>query len=756
MYLELFSNAAKKDAGKMAFEFYDILNCNLMHDISSDLTARVQVGAQLTKMLYDRSLYRPGSGDESKNRANRLEIFYQFLFSNYKHATTELLTAILSGMDALLSLDFPLMATHVSDLCLILLTSDSSVKGVSLQLAARLLESHVKSREVPLLLEEFFKVLYDCNLKENDVLIIEDEFLEAFGSSIGSILSSQAMDVILFLTKEIQQDADEPKLKKAKVAQSSIRIPTTLLIHALTRMQLNEARQNDFDLFLMGFYRQFTKQKLGALVELNKKDGAKLVKKVLIPALELHAISFQLSYKYWEEIVDVSQIIALFEKLEFSFEKYLSCQTILVEIACHHLDKLLCFQKSMDSGQISKLLECIWKSYKLQSKAKMIIHTHIWTLCHLSTETQVKGFLKTWVSDFESEREQPLLHFAPLFEISSVRNMFVSVFLSRIASVFKYTKPEISKLLKEMTKDTSTFLEHFNKEKATLTELSSIDIKKITNLLKTLYQIPVAFFDQKERECFQSAMYLIEHSLSSDLLSIECGTSCRILLWRFMKAREDRLITLLDPSILNWILETKSKYIDTGDAMAVYQSTDYILSLTLRKALQRGDSNLQKGSRSESITYVDEVIKMMHPFLEKNCLDWDVLTSFWTTVSNFIKSERSIFCTNPRTKFDAESFKSVRKHLAKLFKQCKELYNSPSVGIIKLFDSLLAYASLVSLSDVPSLLDIVSNSFLNKEELHLKSIALLLKWSVTDENLNDAYLNWMLQVLEGYQGERLI
>ncbi|KAJ3300601.1 hypothetical protein HDV03_002062 [Kappamyces sp. JEL0829] len=772
--LELFTKRIRsrdiKEYEKTCFQLYQTLQSFLMTLLEgeSDLDkteAIVLTGSQLLRVLYTQSLYRPGNDDVSKAQSLVLLDHYHVL--KRLSDTSSLLVAVYRGMDALLSLDFPLMSEHTGFLCRLVLVDDLASQPDAIALAAQLLRLHVKSREVPLLFQGFFQVLHEQDLLGTDTVLTDDRFLQHFNLCLSGMLPSQAMDVIVFFSQEINPvAAGQPK--KPKYTRQSIRIASTLLVNALVHAQVNDARRDTLDAFLVDFYNNHTKKVLDAFPSKDKKEQKKDIRKLIVPCLEIHCVSLQLSAVYWKSVVESGHLLESFRVYSPFFERYPMLNVVLLEIACYHLDKLVCHTEIKDGdGRISALVDAIWSSTQTGAKQMVVLQTHIWTLCHLSKPAHIKAFLLSWI-DLLAESfgsESLLFNFAPFFEIKAVRELFMHCFLSKLAETIKGSCPELAKLFKSLRDNPKPVLDKLfqtEKDYVSKQQLADSELTKCANLLKAIQVLPVAYLGSSEQETMQSVMHLLERYLAGSFgtseIAMKAGATCRVLTWRYISSQENTIVTLNNTSILDWMLASQALYtnLSASDADHVLVSTNKILALSLKKAFERVGQTLPKNKSQSPEEYIAAAVALVRNHHKAGTIDITTLVAFWQPITWVLEHDRYALDANGSDIFNVELLKSVRKKIAKLCDanlECLELHR-PEVA--SLVDQLLLYSSLACPEQTAVVLARAEESLATPKGNRLQMVALLLKWQSSRNLVREKLSAWFKEILAGSKGKTAV
>ncbi|KAJ3022982.1 UNVERIFIED_CONTAM: hypothetical protein HDU68_008845 [Siphonaria sp. JEL0065] len=276
---------------------------------------------------------------------------------------------------------------------------------------------------------------------------------------------------------------------------------------------------------------------------------------------------------------------------------------------------------------------------------------------HLASQKQIEQITETLIDTIKTTRNHcdseqlqvqegqytlrllsaSLFQSSQFYELRAIRDIFLPKLIADIVNELKtgFTGNQKPDLIQEM-------VQHLDAIKAThpLPSLStfvaqvigrasssqkSVEIQKqtltrLTQLVSILNTFPTVYFQNNERDCLVGVLVLLEVWISqgvekgnASVEDIRFAAICRKLEARFMESRDDTLVTLYSPKVLEWLLVSVSNYegvaVENAELAQQFlgvlkRETFFIEELTLTKLIQRISATLPKGSTCTPIEYL--------------------------------------------------------------------------------------------------------------------------------------------------------
>jgi hypothetical protein len=488
----------------------------------------------------------------------------------------------------LLNLDFKVLGDDLESIWGFVLNPVAADRPAAIDFFCNLMESYVKLRQIPLLLASLFEFLRQRPLSEKDCVLMDQRVLSDVAGYISKMLFAQAFEILKELKDEIIDLSTHNTTKKSKKLKSSEdislspRIHATWFVRVCQNIQIMENRKEAFDLFLIEFYDQYISKSFEKSMDKKKS----FLRRFLVPVLEMHLVSLQVSEDYWKRSCSLQTLNELFVQLE-PFHKYPMVGCLLGEIGCHSIDRIVSHNlESYRDQDLANVVAHLWKLDSKDPAINRIRYSHIWSLSFVSTEDQIEAFLSSWLKNSikGSTAETRLVRDSHmLFEIPCIRDQFLVSFTSCLRSTLKMSDT-LSKIFKPLTKRQS---EKWND--MVLDRVRYVGEKVDDSILSEVHQLinlvdlfPVEYFQNSEREVLQWLMYLLERIVHASQGSAESGSLMivlRKLMLRFCKGRQDRLYFFYSFDLLEWSI-VSAKQLNRHHDIVVY--TQEIVSLVTK------------------------------------------------------------------------------------------------------------------------------------------------------------------------------
>ncbi|KAI9353838.1 Urb2/Npa2 family-domain-containing protein [Obelidium mucronatum] len=284
---------------------------------------------------------------------------------------------------------------------------------------------------------------------------------------------------------------------------------------------------------------------------------------------------------------------------------------------------------------------------------------HLVPVCHLCSVKQVQRIVTTLIDAINSNPSDELqagyytlpllsaslLQSSQFYELRMIRDIFLPSLIASFLSELKAARTE-SEFTNEVFKviESSTSLHSISvsvaqllsKSKTQNIKLDARTVARLTQLVSILNTFPTVYFQNNERDCIVGVLVLLEVLVSGtmqekkvDAAVLRFAAICRKLEARFMESRDDTLITLYSPKVLEWMMASLERYtvhdsieIDVKQYFAVLKrETLFIEELTLTKLFQRFSGTLPKGSVCPPSEYLTSVLASLGNSNASNWLD---------------------------------------------------------------------------------------------------------------------------------------
>jgi hypothetical protein len=561
--LELFTTKVKSNYHSCLFylQLQNILLELYPNHSGSARKSIVQVLTQLLRILKTKLLYRPSHDEGSQRIFGVFQKLHHTLLDWIR--VPELTGSVLETLQVLLHLDFKVLGDDLESVWGFVLNPVKSDRSCAISFFCNLMESYVKLRQMPEMLTSLFEFLRQRPVSETDSILISDRVLTEFAQHIRKMLFAQSFEILKKLKKEIAELSTNTYTKRSKKLKStednllSPRIHAIWFVRVCQNIQIMENRQDSFDSYLVDFYEN----DLSTLFAMSLEKKKSFLRRILVPCLEIHLVSLQVSDTYWKRCCSLQTLNGLFERLE-PFERYPMVGCLLAEIACCCIDRIVSNNVNPSSVQnLEQTVAHVWKLDSKDSSINRIRYSHIWSVLSVSTDMQVDLFLTAWFKnilkgdDLEIRLARDSLM---LLEIPRIRNRFVASFASSIRSVSKSSKT-LSKILKPLAKGQEDKWNSMIVDRVSFVgeQLDHSVLGEWHQLVNLLELFPVEYFSNAEREKLQWLMYLLERSLHLSMTYLNSDSFMillRKLMLRFCKGRQDRLCYFYSFDILKWTI----------------------------------------------------------------------------------------------------------------------------------------------------------------------------------------------------------
>ncbi|KAI8817730.1 Urb2/Npa2 family-domain-containing protein [Fimicolochytrium jonesii] len=289
-----------------------------------------------------------------------------------------------------------------------------------------------------------------------------------------------------------------------------------------------------------------------------------------------------------------------------------------------------------------------------------VIANHLPAISRLAGEEDVKFAVNTILNSLEHTEENSalgpsqhsmrsvsfeLLRSTAFYELRAIRNILVPGLIKRIQTVFADPSTDMDFLValggavefgsgQRSEEEALQYLQNVLSVKSPLVDDPERYVKEALPLVTALSALPSSYFSVAERDAMIFIAINLELPLSVAVLqkptyereqptktAIAYIGLCRSLLYRYMRAREDRAVNLFSPTMLRVYLMSATAYraSDLQHGMDnVVKTTFMIEELVCRKALQRGSTPQAKGpTATEYLEAVKAAWKSTYDDMEK-------------------------------------------------------------------------------------------------------------------------------------------
>ncbi|KAI8917575.1 Urb2/Npa2 family-domain-containing protein [Powellomyces hirtus] len=261
-----------------------------------------------------------------------------------------------------------------------------------------------------------------------------------------------------------------------------------------------------------------------------------------------------------------------------------------------------------------------------------------------------------------------LLMSATFYELRNIRDVLVPEILRRISKLFEPDERLADNLHEDVSAITSTLsgaavesesecqrrmLAVFETpDKFTKIKVKSSVMKKCLCFLEIFNTLPAAYFRSNERECMVRLVTLLElisfRSLvmsadsKKNTIGLRCGITCRTLCYRFMRSREDKVLTLVPPGALRWLLSSLETYAERETGLSTLKDRRTLSDVTflmehfiIHKAWQR----FSTASNLTSANYFDSILHEINSTGDP-CTRLEMIVHFLRPTIEWFESKR--------------------------------------------------------------------------------------------------------------------
>ncbi|KAJ3076640.1 hypothetical protein HDU98_001650 [Podochytrium sp. JEL0797] len=298
---------------------------------------------------------------------------------------------------------------------------------------------------------------------------------------------------------------------------------------------------------------------------------------------------------------------------------------------------------------------------------------HLVPICHLATPKQIENITETLIETIKSDERvasrvlnegqydlrllsASLFQSSQFYELRAIRDIFLPKLIANLVSELETnlsnhdtTSRSIMTLLSTplhpslAVSVTQTLTSLPTAPPSTLT-LPTQTFTRVRELVSILNTFPTVCFLHQERDAVVCVLVLVECLVARAEIAgqqekeggkMRFAAVCRKLEARFMESRDDTLVTLYSPKVLEWFLDSLSTYelaasSSSGDAstkppfLAVLQrETGFIQELTLTKLMQRFSGSLPKGSITTPLVYLTATVSnLQHHHSKAESATW--------------------------------------------------------------------------------------------------------------------------------------
>ncbi|KAI8923694.1 Urb2/Npa2 family-domain-containing protein [Entophlyctis helioformis] len=523
------------------------------------------------------------------------------------------------------------------------------------------------------------------------IQLLMDEMYASYGVDVGSSAAAVAPaspDASQLKKKrktaKPNGDASVASATPASLQIRDSRLIVDLLCTCLVHASPSDAQHAALLAQINGFYDGY----VAPCLELAKShagsdDMAILVERRICPALQLHWTLIRISQDYWSAHVSSEAVAKMQKRFKKLLPTYPALQPWMIRIVCSHATRLVSISANPADEQdcrsiIHKLLDSVSLSDMSTSTDELLVASWQAILSSMFSIGQIAApaYLVRIVEVFvASLQHQPLselwdgkaplstnrlsaelLLYPPFYEITSVHDSLLCALFGSLQTgledVFGACGAAATKIFKSLNELqtartaaslTTAIEEIFGMVSQSVVEPagapSATSIKSLQgalNLLEALSLFPTVYFTTFEREAIVIAIFAVEWLVAGNSglqaahgrLFVRTGLVCRRLTLRFMRSREDKLLTFYDPTIMSAYLSFLGKYCETTAALtsvdgadnsdvrtwcaAIVDETSSIVELTTRKVVQRLEvGSLPKGSKTNPA----QLIAAMWPIL---------------------------------------------------------------------------------------------------------------------------------------------
>ncbi|CAG8653185.1 5207_t:CDS:10 [Funneliformis caledonium] len=604
----------------------------------------------LDKVLND-NLYQAKNDDISRQHREILEKITSHIISIANFGVSENYSLIFKLFDILLQIEYSIIQQHIDSVWRIILVSQIESADSCVELLKRLLEIYAKSREMNLYIKDLISALSNIQMDANMILktpLFCPAILDEFSSKVANNVSMpQAIEIITSLTSEVCDVClsgfiehskfakllnKRRKLEKERASDvKTVQIiePLILLMSSfLKALRITVSFKDELEKEFQAIFDRFIYPILSC--DYGDKDEL-LCGKMTYAALSLHHVLVDISLIYWKNTSTPHFMTILCDNTFKNPKSMLFLNKVRLQHVHRSIssinyrnntnndsdDSIIILRKliesvlytlkepeNLDVGWTGKLVDLDNKNFAVANCMTILGDwlDVVSNVCHEHHLAPIVRFIINWSITCSSVYLQPLkeisvrtlclqlLKSAEFFELKSLRNIFVKIYLEEIYNCFQHIRDEEmisngnhkeldmillislqgqqSEKSNLMDNVTSCFNNSFNNiNQKFCVSLKSID--KIAKFIALLHLFPMEYFTKQEIGNLSLVILLIDkwvsflktESYEEVTSTIKCSILCRSLIRKFIAYTNKKDDVLKkDASFIMWWISSINAY----------------------------------------------------------------------------------------------------------------------------------------------------------------------------------------------------